>query len=133
MERYKKKSESGAASNQDESVLEKFLQRDPDPKRAIIMALDMLFAGVDTVILISIRITDSCYNFCFRTDFACAYKRSTSFVGKSRQAGTFVQRNEAVFAAARHSHHLRDAQRDEVFEGLHQGVNEVIYRRNIIV
>jgi len=54
MERYKKKSESGATSNQDESVLEKFLQRDPDPTRAIIMALDMLFAGVDTVILISI-------------------------------------------------------------------------------
>jgi hypothetical protein len=49
MDRYKTKSESGA-SNQDESVLEKFLQRDPDPIRAIIMALDMLFAGVDTVI-----------------------------------------------------------------------------------
>ncbi|CAB3372378.1 Hypothetical predicted protein [Cloeon dipterum] len=30
------------------SVLEKFLERDPDPTRAIVMALDMLFAGVDT-------------------------------------------------------------------------------------
>jgi hypothetical protein len=52
MERYKKKADGGA-NNQDESVLEKFLQRDPDPTRAIIMALDMLFAGVDTVIFIS--------------------------------------------------------------------------------
>jgi hypothetical protein len=49
MERFKNKADSGA-TNQDESVLEKILQRDPDPTRAIIMALDMLFAGVDTVI-----------------------------------------------------------------------------------
>ncbi|XP_059480106.1 probable cytochrome P450 301a1, mitochondrial [Neocloeon triangulifer] len=44
MERYKNKKPDEKGS----SVLEKFLERDPDPKRAIVMALDMLFAGVDT-------------------------------------------------------------------------------------
>ncbi|XP_059480108.1 probable cytochrome P450 301a1, mitochondrial isoform X2 [Neocloeon triangulifer] len=44
MERCKNKKPGEEAS----SVLEKFLERDPDPKRAIIMALDMLSAGVDT-------------------------------------------------------------------------------------
>ena len=31
------------------TVLEKILARDPDPKTAIVMALDMMGAGVDTV------------------------------------------------------------------------------------
>jgi hypothetical protein len=31
------------------TVLEKLLVRDPDPKTAMIMALDMMLAGVDTV------------------------------------------------------------------------------------
>jgi len=48
MERYKK----NPSKDDEGSVLEKFLKRDPDPKRAIIMALDMLFAGVDTVRII---------------------------------------------------------------------------------
>ena len=82
---------------------------------------------------IYIRLKDCCFNFCVWTDFPCAYQRSTSFIGKSRQAGTFVQRNETVFATARHSHHLRDAQRDEVFKGLHQGVNEVNYIRHLLI
>jgi hypothetical protein len=35
--------------NEDASVLDRFLARDPNPTRAVIMALDMLLAGVDTV------------------------------------------------------------------------------------
>jgi hypothetical protein len=31
------------------SALEKLLQRDPNPLRAVVMALDMLMAGIDTV------------------------------------------------------------------------------------
>jgi hypothetical protein len=51
MDRYKK----SPSDEKDKSVLEKFLERDPDPIRAIIMALDMLFAGVDTVYSIEIK------------------------------------------------------------------------------
>jgi len=32
------------------SALERLLKRDPNPTRAVIMALDMLMAGIDTVI-----------------------------------------------------------------------------------
>jgi hypothetical protein len=45
MERYK----ANPSSEENKSILERFLEKDPDPTRAIIMALDMLFAGVDTV------------------------------------------------------------------------------------
>lgn len=31
------------------SVLERFLKRDPNPVGSVVMALDMLMAGVDTV------------------------------------------------------------------------------------
>jgi hypothetical protein len=35
--------------SEDASVLERFLARDSNPTRVVIMALDMLMAGVDTV------------------------------------------------------------------------------------
>ncbi|XP_059479868.1 probable cytochrome P450 301a1, mitochondrial [Neocloeon triangulifer] len=46
IERIKKK--SGDLEGDKQSVLERFLQRDPNPTRAVVMALDMLMAGVDT-------------------------------------------------------------------------------------
>lgn len=45
MEKIKKRE----SMSEDASVLERFLARDSDPTRAVIMALDMLMAGVDTV------------------------------------------------------------------------------------
>jgi hypothetical protein len=36
-------------SDRELTVLEKLLIRDPDPKTAMVMALDMMGAGVDTV------------------------------------------------------------------------------------
>jgi hypothetical protein len=36
-------------SDRELTVLEKLLIRDPDPKTAMVMALDMLGAGIDTV------------------------------------------------------------------------------------
>jgi histidine ammonia-lyase len=34
---------------EDESVLERFLAKNPNPKQAVVMILDMLAAGIDTV------------------------------------------------------------------------------------
>jgi hypothetical protein len=34
------------------SVLEKLLIKDPDPKKAVVMAMDMMMAGIDTVCLV---------------------------------------------------------------------------------
>lgn len=34
------------------SVLEKLLIKDPDPRKAIVMAMDMMMAGIDTVYLL---------------------------------------------------------------------------------
>jgi hypothetical protein len=36
-------------SDRELTVLEKLLIRDPDPKTAMVMALDMMSAGIDTV------------------------------------------------------------------------------------
>ena len=36
-------------SDRELTVLEKLLIRDPDPRTAVVMALDMMTAGVDTV------------------------------------------------------------------------------------
>ncbi|KAF4526692.1 hypothetical protein B566_EDAN010122 [Ephemera danica] len=36
------------ASTEDMSVLQNILQRDPDPKRAVVMAIDIMVAGIDT-------------------------------------------------------------------------------------
>jgi hypothetical protein len=46
MERLKAMPED---SDRELTVLEKLLIRDPDPKTAVVMALDMMIAGVDTV------------------------------------------------------------------------------------
>jgi len=35
--------------NTEPSALERLLQKDPNPTRAVIMAIDMLMAGIDTV------------------------------------------------------------------------------------
>jgi hypothetical protein len=43
----------GQVDENELSVLERFLKRDPDPTRSVVMALDMLMAGVDTVKLIN--------------------------------------------------------------------------------
>jgi hypothetical protein len=36
-------------SDRELTVLEKLLARDPNPKTAMVMALDTIFAGIDTV------------------------------------------------------------------------------------
>jgi hypothetical protein len=36
-------------SDRELTVLEKLLIRDPNPKTAVVMALDMMLAGIDTV------------------------------------------------------------------------------------
>lgn len=36
-------------SGRELTVLEKLLARDPNPKTAMVMALDTIFAGIDTV------------------------------------------------------------------------------------
>jgi hypothetical protein len=46
MERLKDMPED---SDRELTVLEKLLIRDPDPRTAVVMALDMMTAGVDTV------------------------------------------------------------------------------------
>ena len=46
MERLKNMPED---SDRELTVLEKLLIRDPDPKTAVVMALDMMGAGIDTV------------------------------------------------------------------------------------
>jgi hypothetical protein len=46
MERLKAMPED---SDRELTVLEKLLIRDPDPKTAVVMAMDMMGAGVDTV------------------------------------------------------------------------------------
>jgi hypothetical protein len=46
MERLKAMPED---SDRELTVLEKLLIRDPDPKTAMVMALDMMGAGIDTV------------------------------------------------------------------------------------
>jgi hypothetical protein len=46
MERLKDMPED---SDRELTVLEKLLIRDPDPRTAVAMALDMMLAGVDTV------------------------------------------------------------------------------------
>ena len=46
MERLKAMPED---SDRELTVLEKLLVRDPDPRTAVVMALDMMTAGVDTV------------------------------------------------------------------------------------
>ena len=46
MERLKAMPED---SDRELTVLEKLLVRDPDPKTGVVMALDMMGAGVDTV------------------------------------------------------------------------------------
>jgi hypothetical protein len=46
MERLKAMPED---SDRELTVLEKLLIRDPDPKTAMVMALDMMWAGIDTV------------------------------------------------------------------------------------
>jgi hypothetical protein len=46
MERLKAMPED---SDRELTVVEKLLVRDPDPRRAVIMALDMMLAGIDTV------------------------------------------------------------------------------------
>jgi len=46
MERLKAMPEN---SDRELTVLEKLLIRDPDPRTAVVMALDMMGAGVDTV------------------------------------------------------------------------------------
>ena len=46
MERLKAMPEN---SDRELTVLEKLLMRDPDPRTAVVMALDMMGGGVDTV------------------------------------------------------------------------------------
>jgi len=46
MERLKAMPED---SDRELTVLEKLLIRDPDPRTAVVMALDMMLAGIDTV------------------------------------------------------------------------------------
>jgi hypothetical protein len=46
MERLKAMPED---SDRELTVLEKLLIRDPDPRTAVVMALDMMGAGIDTV------------------------------------------------------------------------------------
>jgi hypothetical protein len=47
MERLKAMPED---SDRELTVLEKLLIRDPDPRTAMVMAMDMMGAGIDTVI-----------------------------------------------------------------------------------
>jgi hypothetical protein len=46
MERLKAMPED---SDRDLTILEKLLIKDPDPRTAVVMALDMMGAGIDTV------------------------------------------------------------------------------------
>jgi hypothetical protein len=96
MERMKQRNKN---SETEPSVLERFLERDPNTTRAVIMALDMLLAGVDTVIIFicyNYSTTDIC-NFVFE-DFVRYDQYIATPVQTSRRTGKTIRGTEELDA-----------------------------------